>query len=137
MQELAGVNYNIGEQNKDVRKAEQTRDWKDTIAVLQYIYGNKVQSALTQASRPLPLAYMPTQRSKSLQDMQFEHGIGAREKTFKRKYQVVALRTTSSIKIDEEKVQVDPRLLFQRVTNVAQTSDELESAFMQLSTSPV
>ena len=75
--------------------------------------------------------------SMSIQDMQFEPEIGAREKTFKRKYQVVALRTTSSIKIDEEKYQVDPRLLFQRVTNVAQTSDELESAFMQLSTSPV
>ena len=51
------------------------------------------------------------------------------EHTFRRKDQVVTLGTTSSIKIDGEEVQVDPQLLFQRLIIVAQTSDELESAF--------
>ena len=30
MQELTGVSYNSGEQNKDFTEARQTRDWKDT-----------------------------------------------------------------------------------------------------------
>ena len=37
MQELTGVNYNTGEQNKDMSKARQARDWKDTLAVVQYL----------------------------------------------------------------------------------------------------
>ena len=37
MQELTGVSYNTGEQNKDMAKARQARDWKDTHAVLKYL----------------------------------------------------------------------------------------------------
>ena len=37
MQELTGVNYNTGEQNKDMTKARQVRDWKDTLTVLQHL----------------------------------------------------------------------------------------------------
>ena len=37
MQELTGVNYNTGEQNKDMSKTRQARDWKDTLAVVQYL----------------------------------------------------------------------------------------------------
>ena len=36
MQELTEVNYNTGEQNKDMSEARQTRDWEDTLAVLHY-----------------------------------------------------------------------------------------------------
>ena len=31
LQELTGVNYNTVEQNKDISKARQARDWKDTL----------------------------------------------------------------------------------------------------------
>lgn len=51
------------------------------------------------------------------------------EYTFKRKDQAVTLGMKSSAKIDGELVQVDPQLLFQRLIAVAQTSEELESAF--------
>ena len=37
MQELTGVNYNTGEQNKDMSKARHAREWKDTLAVFQYL----------------------------------------------------------------------------------------------------
>ena len=37
MQELTGVNYNTGEQNKDMTKAKQVCDWKDTLTILQYL----------------------------------------------------------------------------------------------------
>jgi hypothetical protein len=39
MQELTGVNYNTGEQNKDM--ARQAHDWKDTLSVLQYLQERK------------------------------------------------------------------------------------------------
>ena len=39
MQELTGVNCSTGEQNNDLRKAIQARDWKDTLAVVQYLQG--------------------------------------------------------------------------------------------------
>ena len=37
MQELTGVNYNTGEKNKDMTRARQDRDWKDTNTVLKYL----------------------------------------------------------------------------------------------------
>ena len=37
MQELTGVNYHPEERNKDMSKARQARDWKDTPAVVQYL----------------------------------------------------------------------------------------------------
>ena len=37
MQELSGVNYNPGKQNKDMTAARQARDWNDTLTVLQYL----------------------------------------------------------------------------------------------------
>ena len=42
---------------------------------------------------------------------------------------VDTLGTKNSVGIDGDDVQVDPLLLFQRLITVAQTSDELESAF--------
>ena len=37
MQELTNVNYNTGEQYKDMTKARKERDWKDTNTVLGYL----------------------------------------------------------------------------------------------------
>ena len=37
MQELTGVNYNTGEQKKDMTAVRQARDWKDPLTVLQYL----------------------------------------------------------------------------------------------------
>ena len=38
MQELTGVSYNSGEQNKDLTQARQARDWKDTKTLLSYLH---------------------------------------------------------------------------------------------------
>ena len=37
MQELAGVSFNSGEQNKDMAKSRQARDWKDIQTLLSYL----------------------------------------------------------------------------------------------------
>ena len=38
MQELTGVSYNSGEQNKDLTQARQACDWKDTKILLSYLH---------------------------------------------------------------------------------------------------
>ena len=37
MQELIGVSFNSGEQNKGMTEARQARDWKDTQTLLSYL----------------------------------------------------------------------------------------------------
>ena len=37
MQDVTGINYNTGEQNKDMSMTRQDRDWKDTNTVLRYL----------------------------------------------------------------------------------------------------
>ena len=37
MQQLTGVSFNSGEQNKDMAQAMQARDWKDTQTLLSYL----------------------------------------------------------------------------------------------------
>ena len=58
------------------------------------------------------------------------NGTTPAEYTFRKKNQAVALGLKSfSIKIDGDRIQIDPLLLFQRLTTVMQSSDDLESAF--------
>ena len=56
-------------------------------------------------------------------------GKTAAEYTFKRNSQAVTLDTKSSVKIDGATVQIDPQLLFQRLTIAAKASDNLEDVF--------
>ena len=49
--------------------------------------------------------------------------------TFKRKEQAVTLATKSSIRVEGERVQVDPQLLFQRLVIACMNSDDLGEIF--------
>ena len=51
------------------------------------------------------------------------------EYSFKRKEQSVTLAAKSSMKIDSERIQVDPQLLFQRLVIACMTMEDLESVF--------
>ena len=135
MQELTEVNYNTGEQNKDTNEARQNRDWKDTLAVLHYLQDRN--PLCNDSSLPSIVTGVHAHRTVNVDTA---HAVGATilnsmdgrtpdEHTFRRKYQVVTLGTNNSIRIDGHDVQVDPLLLFQSRITVAQTSDELESAF--------
>ena len=48
---------------------------------------------------------------------------------FKRKEQAVTLATKSSIRVEGERVQVDPQLLFQRLVIACMNSDDLGEIF--------
>ena len=56
-------------------------------------------------------------------------GQTAADYTFKRKDQAITLAAKSAVKIDGEAVQVDPQLLFQRLTIAAKATEDLESVF--------
>ena len=56
-------------------------------------------------------------------------GTTAADFTFKRSNQVVTLDTKSAVKIDGVTVQIDPQLLFQRLTIAAKVSDNIEDIF--------
>ena len=136
MQELTGVNYNTGEQNKDMTAARQARDWKDTLTVLQYLRErNPFSSDPSLRSIATGMHVHPSvnvDKAVAVGDLILTsmHGTTPAEYTFRKKNQVVTPgMKSSSVKIDGDRIQIDPLLLFQRLTTVIQSSDDLESAF--------
>ena len=116
-------------------KARQARDWKDTLAVVQYLQERNPFSNDTSLRNIAtgvhahPTFNVDTAHTVGSAILKSMEGKTSDEHTFRRKDQAVTLGTKSSILIDGEEVQIDPQLLFQRLIIVAQTSDELESAF--------
>lgn len=111
MQELTGVNYNIGEQNKDMTMARQTHDWEATVSVPQYLQEQNLSSSDPSLENTGNGVHgHPTVNSDTA------HAVGATiltsvdwkipvEYTFKRKDQVITLAMKSSVEIDGEQIQ--------------------------------
>ena len=136
MQELTGVNYNTGEQNKDMTAARQARDWKDTLTVLQYLQEwnpFSLDSSLQSISTGVhahPTVNVDEAVAVGNMILTQMNGTTPAEYIFQKKNQVVTLGLkSSSVKIDGDRIQIDPLLLFQRLTTVMQSSDDLELAF--------
>ena len=136
MQELTGVNYNTGEQNKDMTAARQARDWKDTLTVLQYLQERNPFSldpnlrSISTGVHAHPTVNVDEAVAVGDMILTQMNGITPAEYTFQKKNQVVTLGLkSSSVKIDGDRIQIDPLLLFQRLTTVIQSSDDLELAF--------
>jgi hypothetical protein len=135
MQKLTGVNYNTGEQNKDMTKARQARDWKDTLTVLQHLKERNPFSSdpslrnIATGVHAHSTVNVDTAMSVGTAILQSMDGKTAAEYTFKKKDQTITLATKSSVKIGGDEVQIDPQLLFQRLITAAKTSEDLESAF--------
>ena len=135
MQELTGVNYNTGEQNKDTTRARQDRDWKDTNTVLKYL---QERSPFTQDTTLRNISAGVNAHSTVNVDSAKDVGSAllasmegktVAEHTFKRNDQAVTLDTKPAVKIDGATVQVDPQLLFQRLKVAAKAIDNLEAVF--------
>ena len=135
MQELTGVNYNTGEQNKDMTKSRQARDWKDTHTILSYFQENSPftsDNTLRNISTGVHAhATVNVDKAEAvgraiLEDME---GKTVDEYVFKRVNQAVTLDCKSSVKVDGDVIEIDPQLLFQRLTLVAKSRDNLEDVF--------
>lgn len=134
MEGFKGVNYNTGEQNKDMTKARQARDWKDTLIVLSYLQERNPFSSgpslrnIATGEHALFNVNVDTAWSVGTAILKLMDGRTPGDYTFKRKDQAVTLGMRSSVRIDGNEIQVDPQLLFQRLGIVAQKCDLLESA---------
>ena len=135
MQDVTGINYNTGEQNKDMSVTRQDRDWKDTNTVLRYLsdrnpftsdIGLHNISTGVHAPSSVDVDQAKTVGKAIIDDMK---GQCVNEYTFRRKNQAVTMDMKSSIKIDGNTVQIDPQLLFQRLALAAKATQDLESVF--------
>ncbi|XP_062523628.1 uncharacterized protein LOC134198281 [Corticium candelabrum] len=130
MQELTGVSYNTGEQNKDITKARQARDWKDTHKILKYLRDmNPFTSDTSLRSISTGVHAHSTVNVDKAKDVGNAilismEGKTAAEYNFKKKDQVITLDTKNAVKVDGIAVQIDPQLLFQRLTIIAAKATE-------------
>ena len=136
MQKLSGVYYNSGEQNKDISKARQDRDWKDIRTVLFCLRDRNPFCSEAGGLRNISTgvhAHVSANPHKArdvgqlILNKMLNESVG--EFHFKKKDQVLTLDHKTSIRIDNEVIQIDPLLLFQRLTLVARTTHTLENVF--------
>ena len=135
MQELTGVNYDTSEQNKDMTKARQARDWKDTHTILSYFHENNPftsNNSLRDISTGVHAqSAVNVDKAESvgraiLEDME---GKAVDEYVFKKANQAVTLGCKSAIKVGGDLITADPQLLFQRLILVAKSRDSLKDVF--------
>ena len=131
MQELTGISYNSGEQNKDMSKSRQERDMKDTYSIHTHLKARNPFSLDNQSYIDNGVIAGATVNADTAKDvgqtiLQSMLRQSISNYSFKKKSQAVTLGLKSSVKIDDELVHVDPQLLFQRLTIASKSSDNFE-----------
>ena len=135
MLDLTGVSYSTGEQNKDMTKSRQARDMKDTRSLLFSLAERNPftphQDLMNIMNGVHADSSVNVENAKEIGQTILESmtGKSAVEFKFKRSNQVITLSTKSSVKIDGEKIQVDPQLLFQRLIIASKSLDDMEAMF--------
>ena len=135
MQEVTGIQYNSGEQNKDMSVARQQRDMKDTITILTtlsqrnpFTSGPNLKNIMSGVNAD---SSVNVDNAKEIGEniMLSMKGKPAIDYSFKQNVQAVTLVSKSKVGIDNDIVQVDPQLLFQRLILASNTSGDMEGMF--------
>ena len=131
IQTLTGVRYESSKQHKELGKARQTRDMRDTFTLLAMLKQwdpfapdpalSGLVSGIT-ANKDVNVDIAEQVGKNILLTM---IGVNVLEYTFKRKSQAVTLGSQTAVMIQGEAVQVDPQLLFQRLSIVACNVDDV------------
>jgi len=135
MQSFSGVIYETSEQHKDISKSRVKRDMKDTFLVLEalkrwYPFGpDKSLRSLVNGVTADEVVNVDKAKQVGQGILQSMVGKNAHEYSFRRKNQVVTLGSKTSVTINDETVQVEPQLLFQRLSIIANKEDDSSSAF--------
>ncbi|KAK3754659.1 hypothetical protein QZH41_003875 [Actinostola sp. cb2023] len=136
MQEMTDVlQYNSGEQNKDMTNARKQRDMKDTLTILTVLAernpfaSNPGFRNIMSGINAHSTVNVDTAKDTGKKILTSMTGQSATDYTFKRNAQAVTLVATSAIKIDNDLVQIDPQLLFQRLILACEGPDELAAVF--------
>ena len=118
MQQLTNVKYNTSEQHKEVTYARVTRDAKDTQEVLLYLSRRSPFTAETSlrniANGVTAPPHVNVHDSKSIAKyiLSSMEGNPGDSYILRKKDQTVTMNTKSTIKLQDEYVNVDPQLLF-------------------------
>ena len=136
MREMTGVQFNSGEQNKDMSKARRIRDMKDTVTILRALAvhnpfsldtNNNLRNIMNGVNADSN-ANADTTKSVGEKILSPMNGKLATDYSFKRSAQAVTMASKSTVKIADDQVQVDPQLLFQRLI-IACDNSQLEELF--------
>ena len=121
--DLTGVGFHTSDQHKEVSHARKERDKKDITSILSFLTDRNpflddpslrnIDTGTTADSR----VNADITKEIGTNIIQSMSGQNILNFTFKRSQQVITL----SIKIDGEPIQVDPQLLYQRLTTTANT----------------
>ena len=135
MLDLTGICNSTSEQNMDISESRQNRDMKDTQTLL-----NALAEQNPFTAQPVLRNIMNGLHANYIVSVADSRDIGqgvlasmtrkfVPEFAFKQRNQAVTLVTKSSVKIDEEKIQVNPQFLFQRVIVALKSLNEMKAMF--------
>ena len=131
MQELTGVSYSTGEQNKDMAKSRQARDMKDTRTLLLALAERNPFTTQTDLINIMTGVHaessVTVEKAREVGQSILDSMTGkpAAEYSFTKSNQAITFSAKSSVKGDGEKIQVDPQLLFQRLIIASQSLDDM------------
>lgn len=114
MLELTGVGYSTGEQNKDMTKSRQARDMKDTRTLLLALAERNPSTTHTDLINIITGVHAESSvnvgkaREFGQSILDSMTGKAAAEYSFTKSNQAITFSAKSSIKVDGEKIQVDP-----------------------------
>ena len=128
MQEFTGRCYASSGQHKEMTKTRQARDDEDSRTLLGYLQErNPFDCDLSMRNISTSVTADCTvnadrDRGKEVGETILRSMVGnnVQEYTFKKNNHLVTMGQKKSIKVDGEPLQIDPQLLFQRLTTVAQ-----------------
>lgn len=130
MQKFCGTDFHTSSQHKEAGKPRKDRDYKDTLTFLSFLAERNpfredtllrnIETGVT--SDTTVNAYKAEEIGNSV--LQTMVGKNVFDFSFKKSQKAVTLNTTPAVKLDGENVNVDPQLLFQRLTAASQRSVE-------------
>ena len=129
------VSYSTSDQNMDISESRKNHDMKDTQAMLNALAEQNpftAQPGLRNIINGVHVNYtVNVGDSKDIRQgiLASMNGKFVTEFAFKQSNQAVTLATKSGVKIDEDKIRVDPQFLFQRIIVALKSLNEMEAIF--------
>ena len=131
MLELTGVSYSTGEQNKDMTKSRQARDMKDSRKLLLALAERNPFATHTKLINIMTgihadsLVNVDKARDVGQSILSSMTGQSPAEYSFRKSNQAITFSAKSSVKVDGEKIQVDP----QHLIIASQSLDDTSAIF--------
>ena len=139
MQQLTGVQYNTSEQHKDLNTARKGKYMADSCELLEFLESRNpfsdncsLRSIATGINAGISVNVDTAKHvgEKILTSMAQQKVL---QYSFKKKDQAVTL-STSAVILNNETIQIDPQLLFQRLITAGTRNDQLEGRDLPIRT---